>query len=220
MTGTIFLFKITYLSLNLMFFVKKFSKVLLIITFALFVAGSAQSISADHLESDGEGIFTDQNDVNLVSDKGSKFQLHIQVVVRDAQGQLVSVLETSGGEYLRHELTDAIFEVRMGEKEIITIDNVKYEKVQYTYTPTLEHRFMGLYPIFSEDYDLEFESTPEAREKMREQKDFSMWKIHYCATFEGHGFSCIPIFQDLVPTMTLETRDVITQKWTILRILN
>jgi hypothetical protein len=200
--------------------VKKFSKVLLIITFALFVAGSAQSISADHLESNGKGIFTDQNDVNLVSDKGSKFQLHIQVVVRDAQGQLVSVLETSGGEYLRHELTDGIFEYRMGEKEIITIDNIKYEKVQYTYTPTLEHRFMGLYPIFSENYALEFKSTPEAREQMHKHKDFAQWKIHYCATFEGHGFSCLPIFQDLVPTMTLEKHDVITHQWTILRILN
>jgi len=108
----------------------------------------------------------------------------------------------------------------MGEKEIITIDNVKYEKIQYTFTPTLEHRFMGLYPIFSEHYDLEFKSTPEAREQMNEQKDFSMWKIHYCATFEGHGFSCIPVFQDLVPNMTLEPRDTITHQWTILRILN
>ena len=133
-----------------MFFVKKFSKVLLIITFALFVAGSAQSISADHLESNGKGIFTDQNDVNLVSDNGSKFQLHIQVVVRDAQGQLVSVLETSGGEYLRHELTDGIFEYRMGEKEIITIDGVKYEKAMLTDTPTIEQRLVGLYPIFTE----------------------------------------------------------------------
>ena len=61
----------------------------------------------------------------------------------------------------------------MGEKEIVTIDDIKYEKVQYTYTPTLEHRFMGLYPIFSENYALEFQSTPEAREKMHEHKDFA-----------------------------------------------
>ena len=84
-----------------MFFVKKFSKVLLIITFALFVAGSAQSISADHLESDGKGIFTDQINVNLVSEKDSKYKIHLQVVVRDAQGQLISVLESSGGKYLQ-----------------------------------------------------------------------------------------------------------------------
>ena len=108
----------------------------------------------------------------------------------------------------------------MGEKEIITIDNVKYEKVQYVYTPSLEHRFLGLYPIFTENYEMEFETTPEAKEKMRKHKEYSMWKIHYCATFEGHGFSCVPVFQDLVPTMTLEIHDVVTHKWTILRILN
>jgi len=67
---------------------------------------------------------------------------------------------------------------------------------------------------------LEFESTPGAREKMREHQEFAMWKIHYCATFEGRGFSCIPIFQDLVPNMTLEQHAVVTQQWTILRILN
>ena len=44
----------------------------------------------------------------------------------------------------------------MGEKEIITIDNIKYEKVQYIFSPTLEQRFLGLYPIFSA-ITLEFE---------------------------------------------------------------
>jgi len=55
---------------------------------------------------------------------------------------------------------------------------------------------------------------------MHKHKDFAMWKIHYCATFEGHGFSCIPVFQDLVPTITLEEHDVVTHQWTILRALN
>ena len=107
----------------------------------------------------------------------------------------------------------------MGKKEIIIIDNVKYEKVQYVYTPSLEHRFLGLYPIFSE-IQMEFESTPEALAKLQKKKEYAMWKIHYCATFEGHGFSCIPVFQDLVPTMTLEPHDVATHQWTVLRILN
>ena len=187
---------------------------MLIITFALFVAGSAQSISADHLESDGKGIFTDQNDVNLVSDKGSKFQLHIQVVVRDAQGQLVSVLETSGGEYLRHELTDGIFEYRMGEKEIITIDGVKYEKARLTDTPTIEQRLIGLYPIFTE--------TPmEINIKTSKHQEWpAAWKFHYCADFKGHGLQCIPIFSTLTPTVSLEESDVVTVQWTILRELN
>ena len=83
---------------------------MLITILTLFIAGSAQSISADHLKSDGKGIFTDQNDVNLVSEKDSKYKIHLQVVVRNAQDQLISVLESSGGQYLQHELTDYLFD--------------------------------------------------------------------------------------------------------------
>ena len=67
---------------------------------------------------------------------------------------------------------------------------------------------------------MEFESTPEALAKLQKKKEYAMWKIHYCATFDEHGYSCVQIFQDLVPTMTLEPTDVITQHWTILRAMN
>jgi len=211
MTGTIFLFKITYLSLNLMFFVKKFSKVLLIITFALFVAGSAQSISADHLESNGKGIFTDQINVNLVSEKDSKYKIHLQVVVRDAQGQLISVLESSGGQYLQHELTDDLFDQRLGEKEIITIDGVKYEKARITDTPTINQRLVGLYPILTETpMEINIQTS-------KQQEWLAAWKIHYCADFVEHGIQCVPIFQTLVPTAALTEGDIVVNQWTILR---
>jgi len=193
---------------------------LLGVVFVVLLAGSVQSISADHLEP-GQGIFKEESDVELVTTHGSNYQIYLQTVFRNGNGQLINVSETIEiGMYIPHKITDHVFDTLMGKKEIITIDNIKYEKVQYTYTPTLEHRFMGLYPIFSEYYDLEFESTPESREQMYKHKDYAIWKIHYCATFEGHGFSCIPIFQDLVPTMTLEQHDVITHQWTILRELN
>ena len=108
----------------------------------------------------------------------------------------------------------------MGKKEIITIDNIKYEKVQYTFSPTLEQRTMGMYPIFAET-NFKFKMEGDALAQMNEEhKDYSIWKIHYCATFKGHGFQCIPVFQVLVPTMTMEPQDVVTQQWTILRELN
>ena len=199
---------------------KKFTIALLGVIFVTLIAGSIQSISADHLEP-GQGIFKEESEVELVTTHGSNYQIYLQTVFRNGDDQLINVSETTEiGMYIPHKITDHVFDTLMGEKEIITIDNIKYEKVQYTFTPTIYHRIMGLYPIFSEHYDLEFKSTPGAREKMQEHKDHSMWKIHYCATFEGHGFSCIPIFQDLVPTMTLEEHDVITHQWTILRILN
>ena len=211
MIATIFLFKITYLCLNLIFFVKKISKVLLITVLTLFIAGSAQSISADHLKSDGEGIFTSQNDVNLVSEKDSKYKIHLQVIVRDAQGQLISVLESSGGQYLQHDLTDGLFDQRLGEKEIITIDDVKYEKVRIVDTPTINQRLVGLYPILTE--------TPmEINIKTSKQHEWlAAWKIHYCADFVEHGIQCVPIFQTLAPTAALTEGDTVVNQWTILR---
>ena len=211
MSGSIFLFKITYLCLNLIFSVKKFSKVLVIVIFTLFIAGSAQSISADHLKSDGKGVFTGQNDVNLVSEKDSKYKIHLQVVVRDAQGQLISVLESSGGQYLQHELTDGLFDQRLGEKEIITIDGVKYEKARITDTPTINQRLVGLYTILTE--------TPmEINIKTSKQQEWlAAWKIHYCADFVEHGIQCVPIFQTLVPTAALTEGDIVVNQWTILR---
>jgi len=199
---------------------KKFTIVLASVIFTILIGCSTQSVIADHSEP-GDGIYKDFRDVNIVTTQDSKWEVNLQTILRTGDGQLINVTEsTANAAYIPHRITDHVFDTLMGEKEIITIDSIKYEKVQYTFTPTLEHRFMGLYPIFSENYDLEFESTPEARELMKSQKDFSMWKIHYCATFEGHGFSCIPVFQDLVPNMTLEPRDVITHQWTVLRMLN
>jgi len=199
---------------------KKLTIVLSSIIFVILIGCSVQSVVADHAEP-GEGIYKNFGDVNIVTTQDSEWQVILQTILRTGDGQLINITEsTATAAYIPHRITDHVFDTLMGEKEIITIDNVKYEKIQYTYTPTLEHRFMGLYPIFSENYDLEFKSTPEAREQMHKQKDYSMWKIHYCATFEGHGFSCIPIFQDLVPTMTLEQHDVVTHQWNILRFLN
>jgi len=203
-----------------MFSVGKFIIVLLSVILVVLIGCFTQSVIADHSEP-GDRIYKDASDVNLAITQDSKWKVNLQIILRTGDGQLINVTEsTTNAAFIPHRITDHVFDTLMGEKEIITIDNTKYEKVQYTFTPTLEHRFMGLYPIFSEHYNLEFESTPEAREQMHMQKDYSMWKIHYCATFEGHGFSCIPVFQDLVPTMTLEQNDVITHQWTILRILN
>ena len=203
-----------------MFYMKKFNiGILGLVVFTLTVS-SVQAIHGDHLEL-GQGIFKDQSQVNIITTENTKYQIYLQLSIRNSDGQLISVTDSSGtAAYIPHQITDRVFDTLMGKKEIIIIDNVKYEKVQYVYTPSLEQRFIGLYPIFTENYDMKFETTPEVKEKMQKYKEYSMWKIHYCATFEGHGFSCVPIFQDLVSTMTLEIDDVVTHKWTILRILN
>ena len=199
---------------------KKFTIALLGVIFVTLIAGSIQSISADHLEP-GQGIFKDKGEVELVTTHGSNYQIYLQTVLRNGDGQLISVVETTQtGSFIPHKITDNIFDTLMGKKEIVTIDNIKYEKVQYVFSPTLEQRYMGMYPIFAET-NIKFKMEGDALAQMNEKyKDYSIWKIHYCATFEGHGYSCIPIFQVLVSTMTLEPHDVITQQWTILRELN
>ena len=211
--------------------VRKFTVVLLSTIFLTLIASFVQSVVAVPIiwiaptqltDEPGNGIFTDSGGgVNLITtNQEPKWHVNLQLTLRTGDGQLISITESAGSAaYIPHKITDDVFDTLMGEKEIITIDDIKYEKVQYTYTPTFEHRFMGLYPIFSE-VPMKFESTPEALAQMQMNKEYAMWKIHYCGNFEGHGYDCIPVFQDLVPTMTLEPRDVITHQWTILRILN
>ena len=199
---------------------KRFTKILLGVIFVTLIAGSIQSISADHLEP-GQGIFKEESGVELVTTHGSNYQIYLQTVLRNGDDQLINVSETIEiGMFIPHKITDHVFDTLMGKKEIITIDNIKYEKVQYIFSPTLEHRWIGLYPIFSE-IPLEFTYEEGAVAQMNKKiKNYSIWKIHYCAAFEGHGYTCIPVFQALIPTMTLEPDDVVTQQWTILREMN
>ena len=159
-------------------------------------------------------------------------QLRIQIIKytcklvhRNGDGQLISIIEsTANAGHISHKLTDDIFDTLMGKKEIIIIDNIKYEKVQYTFSPTLEQRWMGMYPILGNQITININVEGDAAAQINKKiKDHNVWKIHYCADFAniGHdGLQCIPVFQVLVPTMTLEPTDVITQYWTILRELN
>ena len=165
----------------------------------IFLIGFIQSATADHLES-GTGLFVTESKTSLVASQNTNYQIHLQLVIRNGDGQLISVLENNVGGYIPHKITDVIFDTAMGKKEIVTIDNIKYEKVQWT---------------TSEGY------TSDERNK--KTKDYSIWKIGTCADFSDIGHrehQCISIFQVLLPTITLELGDVATQEWTILRELN
>ena len=162
----------------------------------IFLIGFIQSVAADHLES-GTGFFVTESKTNLVTSKNTNYQIYLQLVIRNGDGQLIGILENNVGGYIPHKITDDIFDTAMGEKEIITIDNIKYEKVQWT---------------SSAGY------TPDERDK--KTKEYSIWKIGYCLDLSdiGHGkHQCLSIFQVLLPTITLELDDAITNQWTILR---
>ena len=202
---------------------KRFTKILLGAIFVALIACSIQLVSADHESS--KGIFKNGSEVNLVTTQDSDYQVYLQAVLRNGDGHLISIIEsTANAGHISHKLTDDIFDTFMGEKEIVTIDNIKYEKVQYTFSPTLEQRWMGMYPILEQitiNINVKGDAAAQINKKI---KDHNVWKIHYCADFAyiGHhdGLQCIPVFQVLVPTMTIEPTDVITQHWTILRELD
>ena len=200
---------------------KGFTIALVGIIFVVLIACSVQSISADHTEP-GKGVYVNENKVDITSTQNSNYKIYLQTVLRNADGELINVTEsTENGAYIPHKISDDAFDTLMGKKEIITIDNIKYEKVQYTFTPTLVQRWTAIYPLFSEVV-IEFDVKEDARMDMNSYvKDYSIWKLQHCADWgDDHGLSCIPLFQVLVPTITLEPDDVITLNWTILREFN
>ena len=166
--------------------------------FVLLLVDSTESVAADHLEP-GEGIWKDENRVNLVTTKDSKYQVHLQVEVRNAQGQLISITETSYVNHIPHEITDNTFDTMLGKKEIITINNVKYEKVQYTGT-------------------LDIEQLLPPSEKP--SHFIGNWVISLCKVFDKHGYTCISPWQANPAFVSLEEDDVVKNHWTILRIIN
>ena len=199
-------------------YVEKFTAILLSVILVALISNSTQLISAEQ-NIPIEGLFSGPAQVELVTTEDSNYLIYLQVIVRSADGQLISVIEsTAHGSLIPHMISDHVFDTLMSEKEIITIDDIEYEKAQWTNSPSLEERFIGLYPIYSE-LTLEFVSEPgQDTTKMYEsKKDFSIWKIHYCADWENFGYSCIPVFQVLVPNMTIEPTDIVEQQWTILR---
>ena len=195
---------------------------LLSITFVLLITGSIQSVTADHLEP-GKGLFKDETAVELTKTGDSNYRVYLQTVLRNADGQLIGVMhgpmDGLHGWVIPHKVTDHVFDTLMGEKEIVTIDNIKYEKVQYVFTPTLEQRTIKYYPIF-EEIPIKYELDKNTLALMKELREYYSWKIHYCATFEGHVYVCIPVFQNFVGVELVTPTDVVTLQWTILRVLN
>ena len=190
------------------------------IIFVTLIAGSVQSVTADHLEP-GKGIFKDAQTLQETeATLDSNYQIYLQTVLRNADDQLISVTERMYGFVIPHQITDHVFDTLMGKKEIVTIDNIKYEKVQYTFSPTVEQRTEKIYPIF-EEIHIEYVVEEDALAQMKEEiRDYYRWQIHYCATFEGHVYTCIPVFQTFAVVELVTYTDVVTHQWTILRVLN
>ena len=98
---------------------KKIIPVLLCTIFVMLIMGSIHSIYAD--ETNNKETYED--DITLVSTKDSKWEIHVQIVVRNSVGQLVGISEAAGGVYVPLKITDNAFDTLLpGEMTIVTID--------------------------------------------------------------------------------------------------
>ena len=176
---------------------KKPTIALLSTVFVALIACSIQSVTADHHLS-GNSIFKDLTHVNIADQKDSEYHIYLQVEVRNAQGQLISISEDSIGRIIPHELTDHVFNENLGKIEIITVDNIKYEKVQYT----------------------DYMQAEELLINSQTSHFIGLWRIIMCGEVVGHGHPCLPVFQVNTSHVFITKGDAATLYWTILRIIN
>ena len=180
---------------------KAFTISLLGIIFVALITSSIPPITADE-SFDNEESFED-----------SKYKIYLHVLVRNAQGELVTVAETLPcelgsycSEYMDHEVTDYAFD-ELGKKEIITIDDIKYEKIQFSDSYGKTANTITYYNQYLFDmYDRE----PTGR-----------WVVEICGeSLNKFGFECAKIFQSRTSIVWLEVGDVTTSNWTILKKIN
>ena len=171
---------------------------LLGVILVLLLTCYVESVAADHLEP-GRGIFNSENEVNLILDKDSEYRIHLIVEVRNVQGQLISITENNGGFIIPHEIIDHVFDDLLGEKEFVTIDNIKYEQAKYSGKPDMEKL-------------LEIHNRPS--------HFIGAWFISLCTVIDSHGYTCINPFQVNTAFVSLTEDDVVENHWTILRIIN
>ena len=171
---------------------KGFAALFLGVIFTVLLIGSVQSVSADHLEP-GLGIFKNEKEINTISTEDSKYQIYLTVVIRNAQGELISITEATRGIHIAHEITDFVFNEKLGEKEVIMIDNIKYEKVQIV----VSHDFLGHPSSF-----------------------LAMWHFPICGEIGGLSDVCVPVFQVNTDAVYIEEDDDVKNYWTVLREMN
>ena len=180
--------------------------VALITSYIPFSAGDA---SADTMV-----VSEDKDKLNNIPTHDSKYKIYLHVLVRNAQGELIGIADTgeksrlvSGLQYLSHEITDEIFDMLNVKKEIITVDNIKYEKIQ-----------------ISDSYEQTMTTTTYFNQNLFEMNDrepSATWMLTVCGELvQKLGYDCVNIFQCYTSLVYLEVGDIITSHWTILRETN
>ena len=185
---------------------------LLGVIFVILITSSVLPITADE-SVDNKVSFEDTDKLIFFTPKDPRYEIYVQVLVRNVQGELISVAETlpceAGNycsEYFDHEVTDYAFDV-LAKKETITINDVKYEKIQ-----------------FSDSYGQTADTVTYHKQylfDMYDREPAGRWVVEICGeVLNEFGFECIQIFQSRTSIVWLEVGDVTTANWTILKKIN
>ena len=177
---------------------KKIEGLMLSTIIITLIVGSAQVATAEKFNVDLAGL--------------ERYEVYLQSVVRDAQGQLLSVSESTVGWVLITSFSDGVQIPGLldtlvdnniiAEKKIITIDNVKYEKIQFQTEKVVDHRMLT--------------SLGTAKVGM---SSGTLWK--FCGDFKGeYGYQCVPTFKAKTPQIHIAEGNVLTDQWTILRVMD
>ena len=131
-----------------------------------------------------------------------EYNVHLQMVIRDKNNQLVSVVESTAiyrlDTYLPNNdpipqwISVAFDRVLMENYQSVTVDDKQYEKVE----------FMLVY----ENSISEFPSADAF--------------LDLCMNLQVHGPTCVRSFVATMPMIFVEEENVITRQWTILREFN
>ena len=187
-----------------MFCVKVFTLLLLSVIFVALITSYTPSVAVDE-PADKKIVSEDAHKLNVDTTKDTKYKIYLHVVVRNGYGELVSVTDIlpcksgiSCSSYLSHEVTDYAFDTLLGKKEIITIDNIKYEKVQFSTSSDNQ----WLFDVYEREYT-------------------GVWEVEICGEpIKKYGIECTNIFWARTGLVFLEVNDVTTANWTILRQMN
>ena len=205
---------------------KKFECVMLSAIIITLIVSSAQVVIAD--DKSGASFLTEKLNVIVAQavlatscsiyncdwdpDLNLIYEVYLQSTVRDTQGQLLSVSESTGAWLLVASfpdgvqipnLVDYMFDSNvLAEKKVTIIDNVEYEKIQFQTEKVIEHRMLT--------------SLGAAKVGM---SSGTLWK--FCGEFSGeYGYQCVPLFMAKTPQIHLAEGNVLTNQWTILRVMN
>ena len=193
----------------MIFYVKRFAIPFLGVIFVTLITSSVLSIAAD--DPAGNNVVSEDADkLNVVPTEDLKYEIYLHVLVRNADGELISVAEcqfTNCTDYLAHEVTDYAFDTALGKKEIITIDNIKYEKVQFSDSSEQTMTSLTLYNQYMFDNYLRVPAWE--------------WVIEVCGEpIKKYGVECTHVFWSRTSIVWLEPGDTTIANWTILREMN